>query len=664
VLDDGQSEPGSAGHPGPGLVDPEEPLEDPLLVLRLGLTGTNSTERRVVVGSGPNALVFTYTGTTSNTITGCTRIAGTGNITAGQAITQGYPALNGVASRVWDLCDFAGAAATDEFRISTGSTTPYQGGQYTGSSLLLKANCTRAADPATADLRGYFPIAGFSVPHVSGHEGRRQFAALWMSTYADLPVAIDYVYTDDDLEGGSITWTHAGYWENTTELDAPIEGMGFYADEDDHCGYGFAHVDGIFTRSMIYGRIPMADADDFSAWEYWDGGDVMTTGWSSDPADGVHIGWEDVSALGSNPINIQGASLGFDYDEHLELFLVGYDGYHWRFAEKPWLEWTSRITKSYTVAPNTDPANADKSQAYAYGGFPLQHSSKFTNQPGRRDFLFTQFWPYNVYQGSNLFAVPSPGESEENVTVKDHNDIQRVGDALTLGGTYVAHLEEKRDGWIHDDETWTRVDSLTLTRPGDLTAYLAKYDAFSCHDGTATRYANVLTCTYSGGTLLTTVTLIPHNDGASAGNILSSGTITAPRYSHEDKPVGFPGSFTYTCTPTGFSAVPTNVVYAYSISKGRMRIDVREVTAGTSNNASHTYPLPAGCAVKTRTNYVTSGPAQTIDAGINSGAAQWGVLAASSGGTALTSQPSPATGNWTASGGCRVGNGHCEFELA
>ena len=105
----------------------------------------------------------------------------------------------------------------------------------------------------------------------------------------------------------------------------------------------------------------------------------------------------------------------------------------------------------------------------------------------------------------------------------------------------------------------------------------------------------------------------------------------------------------YVPTIAGYSANPTNTVYIYQIQGGIMRVSLREVSDGTSNNTAHTYSAPFSAATRTNMSWYTSLPVV-----INNGtteAAGSASLASASASIAVTRSALTA---WTASGNCRI----------
>lgn len=150
------------------------------------------------------------------------------------------------------------------------------------------------------------------------------------------------------------------------------------------------------------------------------------------------------------------------------------------------------------------------------------------------------------------------------------------------------------DGWQADSTTWTFASATSFTIAGvDATAYLTKGTKVSWNDATnVPGYGVIASSSFSTNT---TVTLITTSDYPIANH-----AITAPRYSVEATPVGFPTWFNWTPTLLGWGSAggtnPTNTVNRWTTNGNRIDIVIRQPTAGTSGSASHTASLPVTAA--------------------------------------------------------------------
>lgn len=106
------------------------------------------------------------------------------------------------------------------------------------------------------------------------------------------------------------------------------------------------------------------------------------------------------------------------------------------------------------------------------------------------------------------------------------------------------------------------------------------------------------TCTVNAGTV---VTMAGNGDYA-----LANSAITAPFYSSDANPAGYPGWFTYTTsqavnplTFAGYSADPTTLGYLFQVTSNICTYFVRDGANGTSNSATCTVTLPIVAATVT-----------------------------------------------------------------
>lgn len=194
--------------------------------------------------------------------------------------------------------------------------------------------------------------------------------------------------------------------------------------------------------------------------------------------------------------------------------------------------------------------------------------------------------------------------------------------------------------WVVDPVTWTRTANTTFTVPGDLHTLYTK--------GTKVKWAESGTVKYgviasSAFTSLTTVTLVPTSDYVMAATPDAS----TPSYSY-GTPQGFPSSFTYAPTYTGFSAVPTTNLSWWAINNGLCTFSFAYLTPGTSNATSLTVSLPIAVGS------VSNNDVLTVGNGVDSGTAVAASIQLLAGGTTLTAGKIAATATWTATGSKNV----------
>lgn len=157
-----------------------------------------------------------------------------------------------------------------------------------------------------------------------------------------------------------------------------------------------------------------------------------------------------------------------------------------------------------------------------------------------------------------------------------------AANAVLLSGT--TPVWTAQDGWIADVNTWTFASATSFTIAADASGYLPKGTKVSYNDG-AVDYGHVASVAFAAGT--TTVTLITNSDYS-----IANATLTAPRYSYEAAPQGWPTFFNWAPTLAGWSANPTGNFYRYTCVGTAITLLIRQTSSGTSNNALHTATLP------------------------------------------------------------------------
>ncbi len=209
-------------------------------------------------------------------------------------------------------------------------------------------------------------------------------------------------------------------------------------------------------------------------------------------------------------------------------------------------------------------------------------------------------------------------------------------------------------GWQYDQNTWVFASATTFTIAGiDATGYLPIGTKLSYNDG-AVDYATVKTVTFSTDT---TVTVITNSDYS-----IANATLARPRFSYSDSPQGFPPSFTFAPTLTGYSADPTGLAYHYSVSGGWCEIVGRDTTNGTSNATSVTVATPINA--RTLTNGVWQGFCRYSDNG-SAIVATPGLATVVSAGTVVAFGTNlTAVAGFTASGGKRIVSFSIRYPIA
>lgn len=152
---------------------------------------------------------------------------------------------------------------------------------------------------------------------------------------------------------------------------------------------------------------------------------------------------------------------------------------------------------------------------------------------------------------------------------------------------------DSSDGWQEVGENWAYASATTFTIAGDKTGKYQKGDKIKLTQ-TTVKYFYILGVSESGGT--TTVTVTGGSDYT-----IANASITNPFFSRVSAPFGFPNSFNWTPTITGFSADPTSSTYKFSIDNGICFIEIQQGTSGTSNSALFHITAPVPSAVDNTT---------------------------------------------------------------
>jgi len=213
-----------------------------------------------------------------------------------------------------------------------------------------------------------------------------------------------------------------------------------------------------------------------------------------------------------------------------------------------------------------------------------------------------------------------------------------------LSGTNTG--DNARDtGWTPDTHAWTYVSASSFKITGfDATAYLKKGTKIQFNQS-GVKYATLSAdATFSSDT---TVNIIVNTDYT-----IANAAITAPYYSYQDSPQGWPDWYNYAPTPTGFTAVvPTNAVYRYKTSgSSTVTLFVEQGGNGTSNATTFTIPLPVTAATITNALWI----AATSFFNNSAQSANSGIVSIASAATVAQLFTTWAGGTWTGSGGKRA----------
>jgi hypothetical protein len=135
--------------------------------------------------------------------------------------------------------------------------------------------------------------------------------------------------------------------------------------------------------------------------------------------------------------------------------------------------------------------------------------------------------------------------------------------------------------WVNGSGTWTYASATTFTVPAADAALLQKGMHVKLTQSATVKYFDI------SGVSGTTVTIVANGDYTLANAVISS-----PAFSSAVSPYGFPLSFSFTPTWTGFSANPTTAVCRFSINGGFCDYWFTASGAGTSNATTTTVTVP------------------------------------------------------------------------
>lgn len=200
-------------------------------------------------------------------------------------------------------------------------------------------------------------------------------------------------------------------------------------------------------------------------------------------------------------------------------------------------------------------------------------------------------------------------------------------------------------GWRKFSQPLTYASATTFTIPGDYRTILPKGSKLWLTQ-TTSKYFNVINTSFSSG--VTTVTVTGGSDYS-----LANAAITAPYFSYEQTPVGFPAWFNFTPgSNVGWSSMTVNAC--------RFRLDGTMCTAwyngnGTSNSTDTRMSLPITAANLLGSGFNYEGTTGLL---VNNGGV-WGTpgrvyLDPVSDPNKVYIVPSAGTAAWTASGGKSV----------
>ncbi len=184
----------------------------------------------------------------------------------------------------------------------------------------------------------------------------------------------------------------------------------------------------------------------------------------------------------------------------------------------------------------------------------------------------------SVIAGTGLTGGATQGDAtvslaDSGVTTAKLND----------GAVTAAKLSsDLASGWYADNETWTYVSGNSFKITGvDRTGVFTKGTRIKATNNSSTFYGTVSSSSFSTDT---TVTLIANSDYS-----FNNSSITAPYYSYQASPAGYPGYFNFTPTVTGFSSIANNKAQYYVTGNS---ITINYYADGTNNATTFTFSVP------------------------------------------------------------------------
>lgn len=248
---------------------------------------------------------------------------------------------------------------------------------------------------------------------------------------------------------------------------------------------------------------------------------------------------------------------------------------------------------------------------------------------------------------SNLLSDSSPSTNDVLPLVDTTNAVTKK---ITLTNLISFIFQNRTDsnGWTPVGDTWTysSVSGIqgVITVPTDATQKYAVGDRVKFTQ-TTTKYF-VITAVTS-----TTITVTGGTDYS-----LANAAISGIYYSKEINPVGFPSSFAYTATWTGFSSPPPGTA-RFSINGRVVTVTTRQGGGGTSNATTTTFSLPVTSANNSQDYY---GAGAVLDNNAWQSSPGWFEVVPNSA-TASMFKVAPG-GTWTASG-LKVWMGIITYEI-
>jgi hypothetical protein len=139
---------------------------------------------------------------------------------------------------------------------------------------------------------------------------------------------------------------------------------------------------------------------------------------------------------------------------------------------------------------------------------------------------------------------------------------------------------------------------------------------------------------------------------------LDNASVSAPFYSRNLCPQGFPGWFNYSASVTGFSSNPTGNVYRFFIAGNNVTVGIRQTNPGTSNSGTFTISAPVTSANISGMLWI--GTAQISDGGV---AAIGGIFVNTNSSSLQGLSKAGTASGWLATGGKGIYIGNVTYQF-
>lgn len=197
---------------------------------------------------------------------------------------------------------------------------------------------------------------------------------------------------------------------------------------------------------------------------------------------------------------------------------------------------------------------------------------------------------------SGGYATTLTTTASTNVT------LPTTGTLATESYVDAATASSGTDGWTAATGTWTYASATTITVPSGAASLYQKGDKFKLTANSVVLYGYIITV---ADTLLTV-----------RGDALTNHAFTANYFSKQDNPQGFPTSFAYTPTITGYGTPPSTPFARFHMAGTIVYLQIATGNA-TSNANTLTVSLPVTAKTLSGATWRNK-PSNLVDNGTNS----------------------------------------------